>query len=949
MESSAEQQRAVDYAEAAIQLAEHLESAPDSLMTSDELDHLLRLEYESDARKERNKRRFAFQDVKDLDIFRQTKVEQQAIGDFNKILADIFGMTDLGNQTFEGTRENCKRAFDCIPNPTRRQVAYYENLQSELSMTWAKCYKERDDQFLVDYKDTYDQIEHRTWVSHIRKQNEGKRLSWKKYNEQRDAMRETIRKATVLRTKQARDFADDIEAYVEPYLLHKAQYKDSANLLTFSEFIERCKGRKLQKLEVLVQDMDLEALSQPAVDPSANVVMELEHVQPPSPAPIESPVRPSSPDRVYDSAVYERPVVGTSRLSEHWVFSKPTVFSEKYYLTDEPDPIEEEKEPSRKAVLNEPEFMAAYRDRFIEFDRLLKIQADKEKADEKKEKAAKAKARREANKAKPKVKVTPVVSSVFSPPVIPSYQPVPEEIPPDSGLSFEQSMAIVDQVIAENTAKHPPVVAKPKPVFVVTPVSDIRPRPPPLQIPKQVKAASEPMVVEEISVPERTGAAGLVSVSIPSSAHFIPPSAAVDIIPAVPLPIPKPAKFRIQGKELFVTYPRCPMTREQVLDLLTTSLSRYVVVEYIIAQEQHAEPDPEGTIDPEEIDFDDSVSKIVGTHIHAYVRLSKAVNFNHANFLDKDGYHPNIQRVKRRAAVVQYCTKEDKEPLSNFDYKAYIKAQIGKSKLKRKDYKQENALALDLTREPIEMVKEGVIPYTKVGPIRDFRAQLERYDALNRTRVTEFDFSVCPPWLPIELHYKQRVTFPISRETGQSIFWLCGGKQTGKTYAAVHQMDLLGNPIPHYSLHVAMDFSQYRNEQILVLNEFNGWMTPSSIIRLTEGEYMPAKYSVPIKVPSDVLVVITSNAMPDTMFKKYADENQAHWDAFMSRVNLVVLSGRNPNCPNTCTTTHVGPARYWLEKRLTKSELDFLDPKLKDLYLAFDKEREAYPEYFRRP
>jgi len=104
------------------------------------------------------------------------------------------------------------------------------------------------------------------------------------------------------------------------------------------------------------------------------------------------------------------------------------------------------------------------------------------------------------------------------------------------------------------------------------------------------------------------------------------------------------ADFAFDGVHVFLTYPQCPLEREQLRDRITQGINPS---KYLIARERH----------------DDG-----NYHLHAYLHFGRRRRFTGANAFDVDGYHPNIQKPRSAANVIAYCCKEDTEPLANFDY-----------------------------------------------------------------------------------------------------------------------------------------------------------------------------------------------------------------------------------------------------------------------------------------
>jgi len=99
------------------------------------------------------------------------------------------------------------------------------------------------------------------------------------------------------------------------------------------------------------------------------------------------------------------------------------------------------------------------------------------------------------------------------------------------------------------------------------------------------------------------------------------------------------SSFSYDGVHVFLTYPQCPLEREQLRDFLRNLAPE---CEYIIGRELH----------------DDGAY-----HLHAYVHFGRRRRFASASAFDVDGYHPNVQHPRRAADCAAYCRKEDTEPL----------------------------------------------------------------------------------------------------------------------------------------------------------------------------------------------------------------------------------------------------------------------------------------------
>lgn len=100
--------------------------------------------------------------------------------------------------------------------------------------------------------------------------------------------------------------------------------------------------------------------------------------------------------------------------------------------------------------------------------------------------------------------------------------------------------------------------------------------------------------------------------------------------------------FTYDGVHVFLTYPQCTLEREQLRDFFVGLAPN---CKFFIARELHDDGAP---------------------HLHAYVHFGGRRRFCAADCFDVEGFHPNIQRPRSAKHVVEYCGKEDREPLANF-------------------------------------------------------------------------------------------------------------------------------------------------------------------------------------------------------------------------------------------------------------------------------------------
>ena len=99
--------------------------------------------------------------------------------------------------------------------------------------------------------------------------------------------------------------------------------------------------------------------------------------------------------------------------------------------------------------------------------------------------------------------------------------------------------------------------------------------------------------------------------------------------------------FKLQSKNIFLTYAQCDVSKEALLAYLQ---SLAPIQEYCIGQEKHQD----GNL-----------------HLHAFVSFKERFTTRDERIFDCNGFHPNIQVVRNKKKCVEYCCKEDPEPLSN--------------------------------------------------------------------------------------------------------------------------------------------------------------------------------------------------------------------------------------------------------------------------------------------
>lgn len=116
---------------------------------------------------------------------------------------------------------------------------------------------------------------------------------------------------------------------------------------------------------------------------------------------------------------------------------------------------------------------------------------------------------------------------------------------------------------------------------------------------------------------------------------------------------------RLQGKKYLLTFPKCTLSKEEVLEALKTA---HGIEEYTIARELHQDGTP---------------------HIHACIVLSNSPNTTNMRHFDIDQFHPNIKALKTKAdfeRASRYAQK-DGDFISSVEKRLGKRAQLFKALL----------------------------------------------------------------------------------------------------------------------------------------------------------------------------------------------------------------------------------------------------------------------------
>jgi hypothetical protein len=308
-------------------------------------------------------------------------------------------------------------------------------------------------------------------------------------------------------------------------------------------------------------------------------------------------------------------------------------------------------------------------------------------------------------------------------------------------------------------------------------------------------------------------------------------------------------KFRLNSKNLSLTYPQCSISKTEALKFLSAKLGDNLK-EYLIVQEVHED----GNL-----------------HLHCYLELNKRVDYNSATCLDMLDCHGNYQSTKKKESWIEYLLKSDKEPLQSMDFKEYL----SNAKNHKKTQQNIDFLNSCLTLGPQKMVQEGMI---SVNNYQKVKSNLEAYlkDTIEDQRL-EVDSLIETPW-NINLRYEP--------DNKQSHYWIYSKKSNyGKTTFALELMKKylaeLWNSEEKYQPQIKKEtqmiiFDEYSKKTCLTIGQMN---------QIMDGTvYITGKGMNAWKLNGKPIVLIFSNFPPSEVYSM-----TPNLPNLMARINVINL------------------------------------------------------------
>lgn len=318
------------------------------------------------------------------------------------------------------------------------------------------------------------------------------------------------------------------------------------------------------------------------------------------------------------------------------------------------------------------------------------------------------------------------------------------------------------------------------------------------------------------------------------------------------------AEFSAQAKRFFLTYPQCPIGKQTLLEHLVSLEASSVLV----SEEQHKDGHP---------------------HLHAYVQFAKAKRVK-TRFFDLADFHPNIEVVKNMKKVIEYVTKDDKEPAQHqFDYKAVLAGKSSKMGIVARLFIEGKSLSEVNELEPglVLMHKRKMEEYVS-WLVRKKPRILEPWVPLDMTKIINFgpEYELAT-WLNANIH-KPRV-----HKQPQLFLW--SPPNCGKTTL----VEWLSRFCRVYYMPLGENFDdEYEDDcyDLAVVDEFKGQRAIQFLNQFLDGQPMPIRVKGGQRLKRNNLpTIILSNYPLYECYSKAYELNKHCIDPLVARLELVNL------------------------------------------------------------
>lgn len=392
----------------------------------------------------------------------------------------------------------------------------------------------------------------------------------------------------------------------------------------------------------------------------------------------------------------------------------------------------------------------------------------------------------------------------------------------------------------------------------------------PVQTSPRPSAAETPLALSENSDTILVSSTDTEICSSPSCAQI--PTAVVEPTPSAEIPAPVTqtanqelethlsdrSNCRFKGKNLFLTYPKCPVPKEEMADQLLIDFNHWKPHQIVVGHELHAD----GT-----------------DHLHCLVRLHGSIDTTNARFADALGYHGDYRVCRNVHAVLNYVKK--KGDFHEWPAPAAAKDKPSAKKRKITSVLSEAILAGTSTNTLVHNKDYSSFLLTNLTKVRTFEQFVRSTEKPTLLPWPKIRTDLTPQNSTILRWIALNVFAP--RTLRQKQLFLYGPPATGKTTFSQLIAGIMKTYFP--SLGEKYFDGLTHDHDLIIFDEFVGGTQLSIMNQILDGQacILPCRYQHFFKT-RNVPVIVLSNISPEECYK---NAHHLRVQAFASRFTIV--------------------------------------------------------------
>lgn len=320
---------------------------------------------------------------------------------------------------------------------------------------------------------------------------------------------------------------------------------------------------------------------------------------------------------------------------------------------------------------------------------------------------------------------------------------------------------------------------------------------------------------------------------------------------------PKKKQFRINARQLFLTYPQCTTSREVAVSRIQESpLFKDNLEWVIVSQELHQDGN---------------------THLHVGIRLKEKKLFSSVSFADFiGGQHGNYQAMKNMKKCVAYITKADASFIAHgVDVRQMLQSAKSTATLDIAMAIKQGASLGQIDQDFPDRVlrdKRKIEEYIAYQVVKKRKLELKEWRIHPIAPAMDYAHQLIWEWLNANIKKP--------REFKQKQLYIYGPPNLGKTSLILY----LEKYLSVYQIPTDEDFYDFYNDEdydLAIIDEFKGNKKIQWLNQWLQGSTMPLrkKGSQAMKT-KNIPVIILSNFTLEECYPKVAEHN-------MDRLNLL--------------------------------------------------------------